>query len=302
MWTGRCAPAATSSSSMNWLMPIRSAAATPNWGDVEDLLAVAIDVYTTLNVQHLESVADIVSGIIGVRVRETLPDRVFDEAAEVVLVDLPPDDLLARLSAGRVCVPIAIEHARQNFFRKGNLIALRELALRRVADRVDADVRSYRLSKSIEAVWPTRERLMICASTARSQERLIAEGHRIARRLQADCLVVHVQTSNESDEERECLYGLARQADALKMDFLNVVGEDVADTLLEYARANNVTKLVLGLGTRRWNRPWRRQLSEQIARANSELGILLVATKPHPERAGLRAGKASPHLVPARLP
>src|SRR5262249_4079923 len=163
--------------------------------------------------------------------------HIFDDATEVVLVDLPPDDLLARLEAGKVYGPISIEHARQNFFRKGNLIALRELALRRVADRVDADVRNYRLSKSIESVWPTRQRLMICVSAARSQERLIAEGHRIARRLQSDCLVVHVQSSSESDADRDCLHMLARQADALKADFLNVVGEDVADTLLEYARA-----------------------------------------------------------------
>jgi two-component system, OmpR family, sensor histidine kinase KdpD len=156
------------------------------WGDVEELLVAGIDVYTTLNVQHLESIADIVSGIIGTRVRETVPDHIFDNAAEVVLVDLPPDDLLARLEAGKVYGPIAIEHARRNFFRKGNLIALRELALRRVADRVNEDMRSYRLSRSIESVWPTRQRLMICVSAARSQERLIAEGHRIARRLQAD--------------------------------------------------------------------------------------------------------------------
>jgi two-component system, OmpR family, sensor histidine kinase KdpD len=265
-------------------------------GDVEDLLAAGIDVYTTLNVQHLESVADIVSGIIGVRVRETVPDRIFDDATEVVLVDLPPDDLLARLAAGKVCVPVAIDRARENFFRKGNLIALRELALQRMADRVNADVRSYRLAKSIEAVWPTRERLMICVSAAGSQERLIAEGHRIARRLQADCLVVHVQTLKESDEEREYLHVLARQADALKTEFLNVVGEDVADTLLEYARANNVTKLVLGHGTRRWNRPWRRQLSEQIARANPELAILLVATKPAPGKRKPKGPESPPAL------
>lgn len=130
------------------------------------IAAAFVVTYTTLNVQHLESIADIVSGIIGIRVHETVPNRLFDDATEVVLVDLPPDDLLVRLDAGKVYVPVAVEHARQNFFRKGNLIALRELALRRVADRVNADVRSYRLSKSVEAVWPTRERLMICVSAA----------------------------------------------------------------------------------------------------------------------------------------
>jgi two-component system sensor histidine kinase KdpD len=264
------------------------------WGDVEELLAAGIDVYTTLNVQHLESLADIVSGIIGVRVRETVPDRVFDEAASVVLVDLPPDDLLARLDAGKVYVPVAAEHARRNYFRAGNLIALRELALRRMADRVDAEVRSYRLSKSIDPVWPTRERLMVCVGAARTQERLIAEGFRTARQLQAECLVVHVQRSNEGDADRESLRSLARQAEALKIEFLNAVGEDVADTLLEIARANNVTKLVLGHGTRSWNRPWRRQLSEQISRSGPELGILLVATKTARRKTGVMGWVSQP--------
>jgi two-component system sensor histidine kinase KdpD len=168
------------------------------WGDVEELLAAGIDVYTTLNVQHLESLADIVSGIIGIRVRETVPDGVFDEATEVVLVDLPPDHLLARLDVGKVYIPGRVEDARQNFFRKGNLIALRELALRRVADRVNVDVRSYRLLKSIDSVWPTRERLMVCVSAAKGQERLIAEGFRTAQQLQAECLVVHVRIESAS--------------------------------------------------------------------------------------------------------
>jgi two-component system sensor histidine kinase KdpD len=248
------------------------------WGDVEELLGAGIDVYTTLNVQHLESVADIVSGIIGIRVRETLPDRVFDNAAEVVLVDLPPDDLLTRLDAGKVCVPV--EHARHHYFRKGNLIALRELALRRVADQVNVDVKSYRLSKSVGTVWQTRERLMVCVSAANTQQPLIAEGARLAQRLHADCLVVHVQRSSENEADREGLYSLARQAEALELEFINVTGDDVAEALLECAHANNVTKLVLGHGTWRWNRLWRRRLAERVARTNPGLGILLVAAAP----------------------
>jgi two-component system, OmpR family, sensor histidine kinase KdpD len=261
------------------------------WGDVEELLAAGIDVYTTLNVQHLDSLADIVSGIIGIRVPETVPDQVFDEASEVVLVDLPPDDLLARLDAGKVYIPGIVEQARQNFFRKGNLIALRELALRRMADRVNAEVKSYRLSNSIDSVWPTRERVMVCISAAKSQERLIAEGFHTARRLQAECLVVHVQRSDEGDADRECLSSLGRLAEALKIEFLNLVGDDVAETLLEGARANNVTKLVLGYGSQRRNRPWRRQLSERIARANSQLGILLLAVESMPRKTRLMVWK-----------
>lgn len=251
------------------------------WGDVEELLAAGIDVYTTLNVQHLESVADIASGIIGAPVRETVPDSVFDDAVEVVLVDLPPDDLLARLDAGKVYVPDAIEHARQNFFRKGNLISLREIALRRVADRVDADVTSYRVSNCIETVWPTRERLMVCVSTAKTQERLIAEGARLAQRLQAECLVVHVQEPDDNDDA-ECVRYLAQQAEERKAEFINIPGDNVAEALLECARTRNVTRLVLGHGT--WNHPWRRKLFARIARANPELGIVLVAVKPPPRK------------------
>jgi two-component system, OmpR family, sensor histidine kinase KdpD len=253
------------------------------WGDVEELLAAGIDVYTTLNIQHLESVADIASGIIGTPVRETVPDSVFDDAVEVVLVDLPPDDLLARLDAGKVYVPVAIEHARQNFFRKGNLTSLREIALRRVADRVDADVMSYRVSNSIETVWPTRERLMVCVSAAKTQERLIAEGTRLAQRLQAECLVVHVQESNDSDDAESVRY-LALRAEERKAEFINIPGDDVAEALLECARTRNVTRLVLGHGTHPWNHPWRRKLSERIARANPELGIVLVGVKPPPRK------------------
>ena len=150
------------------------------WQDIEELLDAGIDVYTALNVQHLDSLNDIVGGIIGIRVRETVPDRIFDSATDVVLVDLPPDDLLARLNAGKVYLPISIERARQNFFRRGNLIALRELALRRVADRVNADVRTYRVSNAIRTVWPTRECLLVCVQADRSQEKLVREGARLA--------------------------------------------------------------------------------------------------------------------------
>ncbi|MGB4927151.1 MAG: two-component system sensor histidine kinase KdbD, partial [Giesbergeria sp.] len=129
------------------------------WQDAEELLAAGVDVWTTMNVQHLESLNDVVSGITGIRVWETVPDRVFDEADEVVVVDLPPDELLARLKAGKVYVPQQAERAAANFFRKGNLLALRELALRRTADRVDGEVRAYRRSVSAQPVWANREAL-----------------------------------------------------------------------------------------------------------------------------------------------
>ena len=123
------------------------------WQDVEELLDAGVDVWTTMNVQHLESLNDIVGGITGIRVWETVPDRLFDEADEVVVVDLPPDELLARLKAGKVYLPAQAERAAGNFFRKGNLLALRELALRRTADRVDDEMQAWRRRSAVQAVW-----------------------------------------------------------------------------------------------------------------------------------------------------
>nr|HML82441.1 two-component system sensor histidine kinase KdbD [Thiomonas arsenitoxydans] len=133
------------------------------WQDVEELLDAGIDLYTTLNVQHLESVSDIVGGITGVQVRETLPDRIFERADEVVLVDLPPDDLLQRLKDGKVYLPEQAAHAVRNFFRKGNLLALRQLALRLTAEQVEGEMRDYRSRRVGGAVWDAAEALLVCA-------------------------------------------------------------------------------------------------------------------------------------------
>ena len=249
------------------------------WQDVEEVLDAGIDVYTALNVQHLDSLNDIVGGIIGIRVRETVPDRIFDAATDVVLVDLPPDDLLARMNAGKVYLPVSIERARQNFFRRGNLIALRELALRRVADRVNADVRTYRVSHAIKTVWPTSELLMVCVGAARSQERLVREASRLAQRLQAKWIVVHVDRPYHGDDAaaREALLGIAKVAQEAGAEFANVPGQDITGTILDYARKRNATKLIVGNSARRRLRPFRPDLQERLARANPEIGLLLLS-------------------------
>jgi two-component system sensor histidine kinase KdpD len=248
------------------------------WQDVESLLEAGIDVYTTLNVQHLESLNDIVSGIIGTRVRETVPDHLFEGAADVVLVDLPPDDLLARLHADKIHLPAVVESASRNFFRKGNLIALREMALRRVADRVNVDVRSYRIDHAIRTVWPTRERLLVCVRADPSYENLIREGARLAQHLQADWIVVHVDQAGAGRHPgaRQALLQLAKLAESLGAEFANIPGEDVAQSLLAYVRARNTTKLVLGHSVRRWRWLWDRRLSDRIAHANPDIAILLL--------------------------
>ena len=130
------------------------------WQDVEELLGAGMDVFSTINVQHLETLNDVVSGITGINVWETIPDRIFETADEVVLVDLPPDELLQRLKEGKVYLPQQAERAIQNFFRKGNLIALRELALRRTADRVDEEMQQYRHDQAVSSVWKARESIL----------------------------------------------------------------------------------------------------------------------------------------------
>jgi two-component system sensor histidine kinase KdpD len=159
---------------------------TKRWQDVLELLDAGIDVFTTVNVQHVESLNDVVAKITGVIVRETIPDSVVDRADEVELIDLPPDDLLERFREGKVYVPDQAAEALENFFRKGNLIALRELALRRTAERVDAQMRSYMRDHAIGAVWPTSERLLVAVSASPLSVRLVQTAKRMADRLGAE--------------------------------------------------------------------------------------------------------------------
>jgi two-component system sensor histidine kinase KdpD len=153
------------------------------WQDIEELLDAGIDVFTTVNVQHLESLNDVVSGVTGILIRETVPDRLFDDATEVVLVDLPPDSLRQRLKEGKVYSPGQAERAIEHFFRKGNLIALRELALRRTADRVDDQMREYRDDRGIHRVWHTRDALLLCIGHGGGNEKLVRVASRLAARL-----------------------------------------------------------------------------------------------------------------------
>ena len=146
------------------------------WQDIEEVLAAGVDVFTTVNVQHLESLNDVIAGITGVRMKETVPDSVFENADEVELLDTPPDELLERLRGGKVYVPEQVRHAVDNFFRKGNLIALRELALRTTADRVDRAMREYREGEAIRAIWAAGERIMVAVGPDEQGERLVRAG------------------------------------------------------------------------------------------------------------------------------
>ncbi|GAB7524491.1 DUF4118 domain-containing protein [Paraburkholderia sp. 2C] len=255
------------------------------WQDVDTLLAAGIDVYATLDVAQLESLGDTVSNMIGVRMRETVPDRFFFEAADVVLIDLPPDDLLARLMSGSARLTAATEGARSCLVRT-NLLALRELALRCMADRANADVHGQRLKGRLRTAGATRERILVGIRAQASHERLILEGARLAQHLRAEWVVVHVDRSTgvRDAHQRETLLTLANLADSLGAEFTTLPGEDVASTLVGYAHERGATRLVLGSRPprARWRALWRAwsgpRIAERIVRANPRLALVVVGT------------------------
>jgi two-component system sensor histidine kinase KdpD len=242
------------------------------WQDVEELLESGLDVWTTMNVQHLESLNDVVAGITGVRQTETLPDRVFDEADEVELIDLPPDDLLERLKSGKVYVAEQAAVAVERFFRKPNLLALRELALRRTADRVDAAAREYasggatalrgRDARDASRPWLARDRFLVAIAPDGQAEGLIRIGKRFADALDAQWTVVTVETPamlRLDAKSRDARIAALRLADSLGAETVTLDGPSAAAAILEYARVRNATRIVVGEpqrdGWRAWLRP-----------------------------------------------
>ncbi|SMF17217.1 sensor histidine kinase [Pseudogulbenkiania subflava] len=256
------------------------------WQDVEELLAAGIDVYSTLNVQHLESLNDVVGSITGIRVRETVPDRVFDAADEVTLVDLPPDELLVRLHEGKVYMPDAAANARQNFFRKGNLIALREMALRRTADRVDAQMRAYRADQDIQRVWQVKERLLACVGADDQAEKVVRATARLATALKADWIALHVETpalQRRPDAARQATLAILRLAEELGAETVSLAGSDLAATVTAYAQSRNTGKLVLGQPRPSlWQRLTGSTLLERLGQHARDLDIHLVSAEPAP--------------------
>lgn len=245
------------------------------WQDVEELLDAGIDVYTTVNVQHLESLNDVVGGITGIRVSETLPDTMFDEADEVVLIDLPADELLARLKAGKVYQAQQAERASRNFFRKGNLIALRELALRRTAERVEDDVQAYRVEQFIDTVWKTDTALLACIGPGISAEHVIRTTARLATQLNAEWHAVYVETPNLQrlpEKRRERILKSLKLAQDLGAITAVLSGNDVAHEIVSYARSHNFSRIVTGRSLSRW--PWRKPLSQRIAAYAPDLDLL----------------------------
>ena len=259
------------------------------WQDVYELLDAGIDVYTTVNVQHLESLNDIVGQITGIRVWETVPDRVFDRADEVTLVDLPAEELLDRMRDGKVYMAQQAERAVRNFFRKGNLIALRELALRRTADRVDAQMREYRADRSIQRIWQARERLLVCVGPGPEAPILVRAAARLASALKADWLAVYVETPKLQrlpDARRERTLNALKLAAELGAETATLAGSDAVAALIGYARVRNVSKLVAGASARIGLARWlRRPLGDRIAERAGDLDLTLIRASS--ERDGL---------------
>ncbi|MEN0036721.1 MAG: two-component system sensor histidine kinase KdpD [Cellvibrio sp.] len=245
------------------------------WQDVEELLDAGIDVFTTLNVQHLESLNDVVGGITNVRVAETLPDSVFDKADEVVLVDLPADELLARLKSGKVYKEAQAERAAKHFFRKGNLIALRELALRRTADRVENDVQVYRIEQSISKVWKTDAALLACIGPRAGAEHIVRSCARLANQLNTDWFVIYVETPQLQrlpSAQRERILKTLKLAEELGATTAILTGSDIAREIVQYARSKNLSKIVVGRGHKTW--PWLTPHNKRISRFAPDMDLI----------------------------
>ncbi len=251
------------------------------WQDVEELLDAGFDVYTTVNVQHIESLNDVVAQITGARMQETVPDKVFDQADDIELIDITPDELLQRLKEGKVYLPERAQHALENFFRKGNLIALRELAMRAAADRVDAEMRGYRDEHAIQEPWAAGECLLVCVGPDVQAERLVRAGKRMASALRAQWIVVYVETPDlvrMSAADRNRGIDVLRLAESLGAQSVTLSGASAPQALLDYARTRNVNRILVGRPNRRGWRSWLRpSTTSELVRRSEDIDVYVAS-------------------------
>src|SRR5882724_4963031 len=251
--------------------------------DVEELLRNGIDVYTTVNIQHIESLNDVVAQITHVRVRETVPDSVFDRADAIELVDLTPDDLIERLKEGKVYVPQQAERALEHYFSPGNLTALRELALRRTADRVDEQLLTHMQAHAIPGPWAAGERILVCVSEDRRAAGLVRYAKRLADRLHAPFTALCVETRRSlqwTEVERDRVADTMRLAEVLGGEAITVpAGErSIADDVLRFAQANNVTQIIIGKSTRsRWFEILHGSVVHDLVRRSGNISVNVIA-------------------------
>ncbi len=264
--------------------------------DVEELLDAGIDVYTTLNIQHVESIRNTVAQITGVWVRETIPDTIVDRAAEIKLVDLPPDELLERLKQGKVYVPDQIAHAINDFFRKGNLTALREVTMRTAAEHVDKQVQVYMHTHAVRGPWPAAERLLVCIGPGPLGNRLIRNGRILASQLDAEWFAAYVETPGIiplSSDQHDRIAATLRLAERLGAKAMTLQGDSVPSTLIEFASTHNISKIVVGRPQRsRWLELLQGSVADQLIRKSENIDIYVVSSKAEPA--------APENLPPAR--
>jgi two-component system sensor histidine kinase KdpD len=250
--------------------------------DVEELLSRGIDVYTAVNIQHLESLNDVVAQITHVRVRETVPDSIFDRADAIELIDLTPDDLIQRLKEGKVYVPRQAERALEHYFSPGNLTALRELALRRTAERVDEQLLTHMQANAIAGPWAAGERVLVCVSEDPRAAGLVRYAKRLADRLHAPWTAISIETTRSlqlTDEQRDRLADTLRLAEALGGEALTIpaAGRRIADDVINFAHANNVTQIIIGKSTRsRWFEIMRGSVVHELVRRAGNISVHVI--------------------------
>ena len=250
------------------------------WQDIDELLGVGINVYTAVNIQHLESLNDVVAQIAGIVVRETVPDSFLEEADEVELVDIPPEELQQRLREGKVYLPQQAEKALESFFRKGNLIALRELALRHTADHVEAEMQSYRTSHAVHDMWPTAQRIVVCIAPNKLAPRVVRAARRMSASMHAELLAVFVESHHHSGlapSVRSRAFEALALAESMGVETVTLGGEDVVGEIIRFAHSKNASIVVVGKPVRR---RWREFVSgsvvDDLVRRSGDLDIYVI--------------------------
>jgi two-component system sensor histidine kinase KdpD len=277
------------------------------WQDVSELLDAGIDVYATVNVQHIESLNDVVARITGVVVRETIPDAIIERADEIELIDLPPDDLLQRLREGKVYIADQAELAAQRFFRREILAALRELALRKTADRVNAQVQIEKAGLAIRQTWQTADRLLVCVGPSPLSARVVRVGRRMASSLRCQWLAACVETPSFTPEMLENARRNLRLAERLGAETATVTGERAADELIALARKRNVTRIIIGKPAQpRWREWLRGSIVEELIRLSGDIDVHVVKGEPedadrpsHPSSSAVRPTDWRPYAMTA---
>jgi two-component system sensor histidine kinase KdpD len=256
------------------------------WQSVEELLAAGINVLSTVNVQHVESLNDTVCQITGVCVRETVPDRVLDEADEVELVDVPPDALLNRLKRGAIYAPEKVDQALSNFFRRGNLVALRELALRKTAEEVDDDLEEFIAAHDVDKTWGAVDRVLVAVTPRPQSTKLIRRGYQLADRLNGDFWVIHVKPAAVllGAQEQAAVDEMRRLTEELTGNFIDVGSDDAAAGIIEFANSHQITFIVMGQSLRgRIDEILHGSIVGRIMRETRNIDVVIVAETNGPE-------------------